>query len=469
MVQVEWTTTDHEFVRGKPVKDIEVKHQDWFWEDEVEVIIDKPEFAIGDYVMQQDGKVRGTIEKMKKPKQPGAGFNYKVGDAWVNEKLLTLSAKPKNAKAKTVMKFTAGNSNCTAYGPDLNGDLANPADISKVSEMQIAYQLLVTEQEKNLFCFVGTDIFVHDYLPHKKSPAYRGKTPKEKVDSHGLKRGSTSVCVIDGKWYFEGDFEHCDHDELKENARILRGLLEKFLESDLKKFRPYYIGKDYDRGIYVSTEQQQTHEPREVDGIRISQHSMERFRQYSFPVDVCYRDDKDKQNCWQPWETLDSYNPPDPAWMTPAAKNMYGHTREEIHQRCPVCANRKYLESLGELKPEVTGKTNYDKHLAGGYTYHNGDEIFALNWLLLKNKFEAEHTPTCKVCGDLIDTSVIFGCDSWVRRVKSGLCDEHDPEVKRRHEEFMREWNSDKHNKKLKPTASSASEKTGPLDAFFRK
>jgi hypothetical protein len=97
------------------------------------------------------------------------------------------------------------------------------------------------------------------------------------------------------------------------------------------------------------------------------------------------------------------------------------------YDRCPICANKEYLESLGELTPRVTGNEEDNRHLALNYEHYRGEPVFVKNWLLLKNEFAYKYTPRCTQCGNPIWNTVIMGCDSWVDDVASGLCENCDP------------------------------------------
>ena len=111
---------------------------------------------------------------------------------------------------------------------------------------------------------------------------------------------------------------------------------------------------------------------------------------------------------------------------------------------CPICKNREYLESLGELKPEVTDNKITDEALAMNFNYYSSQPIWVRNWLVLRAAFIVKHTPKCPKCGELNRTGVIFGCDSWVRRIEKGICYDCDPEWQRQMRRFELEMRKGK-------------------------
>ena len=271
-----------------------------------------------------------------------------------------------------------------------------------------------------LLCFPGTNIYCHDFLEHCDPDKDRFDRDQKPLPSD-LKYGSTTVAYLNSEWFFDADFDHCKLEDLKHNIRTLRKMLEKHMKGELSKLKLYIIHKDYDDGVYIVTRNKVPNATQKPEGMSVWQ--------------------GDPTKCWDQWETakpwnlLDGYNPPLPQWKINQQKEL-----EKKHENCPVCINKAFLQSLGELKPEVTGNKDVDYHLAMNVNYHCNTVAWALNWLVLKNKFEVDNTPKCKECEQPIFTSVIFGCDTWKKDVKSGLCKKHDPEKIRLSIEFEKKY-----------------------------
>lgn len=136
---------------------------------------------------------------------------------------------------------------------------------------------------------------------------------------------------------------------------------------------------------------------------------------------------------------------------------------------CPICANRAYLESLGELEPRETGDERVDRQLAMNFDYYRSEPFWAKNWMLLKNEFVVKHTPKCRKCKRIIDFGVIFGCDGWVKRARKGICYGCDTEFQRE----MRRWQQSSHRRVGKPRkikehdAYSLGKEQKALETFF--
>ena len=129
----------------------------------------------------------------------------------------------------------------------------------------------------------------------------------------------------------------------------------------------------------------------------------------------------------------------------PHADRFKGQIKCARGSDCPICANRKYLESLGELKPKVTGNERTDEMLARNFDYWQGQFFWVRNWLLLHNEFTVKHTPKCSKCGQIIDVGLIFGCDGWAKRISKGICcdcdSEYQAEMRRVEREFSPKTN----------------------------
>jgi len=326
----------------------------------------------------------------------------------------------------------------------------------------ISYEVKTSDLNARLFCYPGTDIFAHDFVRHVAAPEWRPKQEDEVDLPFGTRYGSSEVTVIGGKWYFCGDFEHCNKDDIKHNIRILRTLLERLI-TNYPTLKPFSLHKDYDEDICLYVE---------GDGSDIDEDEFEdEFAGIHF-YDCCPADkfeprtasDYDRYDRLMPWEQFETYDPPLPSWYLERERRS-----KEVHENCPLCANREYLEKLGELEPETTGDEHTDNQLAMNYDYHKKEDLapWALNWVLLKNKFEVENAPKCTQCGKPIFTGTIFGCDLWVERVKNGLCNEHDPEWQRARAEVERQTRMAKSNCRYKGLVEAASnEKQKPLAEF---
>ena len=119
-------------------------------------------------------------------------------------------------------------------------------------------------------------------------------------------------------------------------------------------------------------------------------------------------------------------------------------------KECPICANRQYLESLGELQPRVTGDERIDKMLAMNYDYCSSEPFWVRNWLVLRAEFIVKHTPKCSKCGQIIETGWIFGCDSWVKRIRKGICYDCDEQYQAETRRLEREYSPKPKRRKIK-------------------
>jgi len=290
---------------------------------------------------------------------------------------------------------------------------------------KIAYTVETTKQMRDLFCYVGTDIFVQGYIVNHQNPERPSPWFEQKELPDNLKYGSTYVILIEGEWMFSGDFQHCPAEDLRHNAKVLRAKLEE-LRIKHPKAKLYSLHKDYDGGCYLGSHLKKPKLTVEFGAnCHVSQHSLEILQ---------------KHNDFHDWSQLLSYEEENTYRTRRIAEYKKEMERHVEEVKCPICANREYLESLGELKPEVTGDKNLDYKLAMNFEYFHGEDVYAKNWIVLKNKWEIEHTPKCKKCGKPNFQSTYFGCDSWVKDIDKGLCRDCDPEFQR----MMREMDHER-------------------------
>ena len=280
---------------------------------------------------------------------------------------------------------------------------------------EIAHAVETTKRDHDLFCYVGTDIFVHGYIEGHCNPDRPRRPEKELPD--GLKYGSTYVVVNKGKWVFSGDFQHCAPEDIRHNAKLLRAKLEELIAKH-SKAKPFCMAKAYDGDCYLYTKDKKKMPVIEFgSNLSVSVESIEYL---------------EKHNSFQDWSELESYEEENTYRKSQIEKHKQEMKRHKDEMKCPICANREYLENLGELKPEITGDKETDYHLAMNYDYFTQEDPWARNWIVLKNKWEVEHTPKCTKCGNPIFTNIYFGTDSWLSQINKGVCYNCDPEYQRK-------------------------------------
>lgn len=302
-----------------------------------------------------------------------------------------------------IIKCTSCNSN----------SLVSQKGKGSLKEAQIAHRVKTDKLSKKLFCFVGTSILLHNYIEGHQDPKNRPSVPKEKLQ-HNLKYGATKV--LSGEtWLFAGDFVHCDAEDLKHNVRRLKSMLQKYIRI-MPKSKPFALHKDYDDGCHLCVTKLVKKEVDQVtEGIKV----WETDRKEWFEQESRFSEFHDLK-------TLKNFVSPPNSYLERNKREFEEKMKQHKEIGCPICANREYLEGLGNLVPDVTGDKDIDYRLSMNLNYYRAEDSWALNWLILYNKFALEHTPKCKKCKRPIRTGVIFGCGSWVDRVKSKLCDEHD-------------------------------------------
>lgn len=327
-------------------------------------------------------------------------------------------------------------------------------------EAKISYELKANKLSKKLFCFVGTNILVHNYITGHRDPAKHQYLTihKDRKFRHKLTYGATTV-VSGDTWLFAGDWG-CDPKDIKHNVRRLKRMLQRYIRL-MPKSKPFAIHKDFDDGCYLRVTKLVKQELEQVaEGIKV----WEADRQEWF-------ERESRHYTFHDLKTLATFVPKPNPFMERFERRQKEFEEEMKRHKemgCPICANREYLESLGYLLPEETGAKDIDYRLSMNFAYHKEEDCWALNWLVLYNKFVLEHTPKCKKCKRPIQTSVIFGCSSWVERVKSGLCNEHDLNYQRRMASALLNTRVPKSQRRIKEMDSySLGQNQTSLTTFF--
>lgn len=304
----------------------------------------------------------------------------------------------------------------------------NSSTVAIHDHPKISYVAEASKQERDLFCFVGTNIFVQDLITHE--------TIKEPADEYWKRNEQASLTVR--QVIAEHVGAKCEDwiKYLNDGGRHLEWIKTTFgltlTQEDFKRAWQRFNHKSwFDRNGYYIKGWLAV-----AEALQLGEEARHKLGEGNYPH-------------------ADRYG---------------GQIRCMRGSDCPICANRKYLESLGEMKPRVTGNERTDKMLAMNFDYWRAQPFWVRNWLLLHNEFTVKHTAKCKKCGELIETGRIFGCDSWVQRIRKEICYDCDGEYQAEVRRLEREFSSGSKQRTIKKhDRFSLGVAQKGLDDFFQK